>query len=140
MHKYVRGDFVHFFKRFNRKSISLSWFISYVLIIAVATFINIYTYQSASDKVLGQINAINAEVLEKRRIELDNLQKNIADLATELSRDEKVLSMMDETALSAKYLYDMIYVKKYISTWESIENEVERIYIYFKNTDYVVDS
>ncbi|MBP3337094.1 MAG: helix-turn-helix transcriptional regulator [Clostridia bacterium] len=131
---------MHFFKRFNRKSISLSWFISYILIIAVATFINIYTYQSASDKVLGQINAINAEVLEKRRIKLDNLQKNIADLATELSRDEKVRSMMDETALSAKYLYDMIYVKKYISTWESIENEVERIYIYFKNTDYVVDS
>ena len=69
---------------FNKKSISRSWFVSYLVIIAIATFINIYTYNVARDKVFAQINAINTESLERTRVQLDNLQKNIGDMASEL--------------------------------------------------------
>lgn len=36
-----------FLNNFGRKSISLSWFVSYIVIIAAATVLNIYTYEHA---------------------------------------------------------------------------------------------
>ena len=124
---------------FNKKSISRSWFVSYLVIIAIATFINIYTYNVARDKVFEQINAINTESLERTRVQLDNLQKNIGDMASELSHNEKVHYLMEKNTVDADFLYKVMGVKESITSWENLEHDVKRVYIYFKNTDYIVD-
>jgi len=129
------------FKRgiFNKKSISFSWFVSYILIIAIATCVNMYTYKVAKNKVFEQINAINSESLERSRIQLDNLQKSIGNLASELSFDETIHRLMEKEAVDSEFLFDVIKVKDEIGAWENLENEVERVFVYFKNTDYIAD-
>lgn len=124
---------------FKKKSVSRSWFVSYLVIILIATFINMYTYNVAKDKVFSQINAINTESLERTRIQLDNLLKNIGDMASELSHNEKVHYLMDKKTVDADFLYKVIDVKENITEWENLEHDVKRVFIYFKNTDYVVD-
>lgn len=130
---------IKFFKKFNKKSVAFSWFVSYILIIVVATFINMYTYYIAKEKVLSQINAINQESLERTRVQLDNLQKNIGDMATEFTRDENVRKLMARNEADSDFLYDVISLKEKITAWENLENDVERVFIYFKNTDYIAD-
>lgn len=128
-----------FFSMWRRKrSMVFSWFMSYILILLITFLLNLYAYTKIEEHLLQQIDTSNMELLQNRKQSIDSLQSIINNLAVQLAYDETVQEMLSETALTEKYKYDLLTVRNKIESWRYSNVEIDDIYIYFRNTDYIV--
>ena len=74
----------------RKRSMILSWFVSYILILLLTLLFNLYAYTQIEDNMLHQIDVSNMELLQNRKQSIDNLQVIMHNLAAQLAHDATV--------------------------------------------------
>ena len=133
-------SFKNIFNIFSRKSVSFSWFISYMVMLAVVIFTNLFSYYASYQNLTKQLQRVNTELLDNRRQRLDSMQRNFDVIMAEISSDSNLQKIMQDMSVDGSYYYDSLYIKKRISTWMRMESTITNLYVYFHRTNYIVDS
>lgn len=122
----------------RKRSMILSWFVSYILILLLTLLFNLYAYTQIEDNMLHQIDVSNMELLQNRKQSIDNLQVIMHNLAAQLAHDATVQELIYQKELTEDYKYELLSVRNKIESWRYSDVEIDDIYIYFRSTDYIV--
>lgn len=123
---------------FRHSRLIISWAVSYIIILIVTVAFNFYAYIIIEDNMMEQIDKINIELLQNRKQYIDNAQVIVNNLASQIAYDPQVQNMMKRPSADDKYKYDLLEVRKKITSWRYSDVEINNMYIYFHNTDYIV--
>ena len=122
---------------FRQNKVVVSWAVSYIIILFVTAVFNFYTYIKIEDNMLEQIDKINIELLQNRKIYIDDFQIVVNNLASQIAYDPFVQDMILRTEANEQYKYNLLDVCAKIESWHYSDVEIDNMYIYFHNTDYI---
>lgn len=125
-------------RAFQKKSIVLSWFVSYIIILIATIFVNLFIYSETQASLTRQIHATSAENLENRRQYIDNMQQNFQNTVSELAQDKTIQNILSENTVDGNYRYALLAVQNQLYTRKVLNSNISKLYIYFHDTDYVV--
>ncbi|MCI5971172.1 MAG: helix-turn-helix transcriptional regulator [Oscillospiraceae bacterium] len=124
---------------FSRHSIPSVWMISYVVISLITVFFNFIAYVKIDGNVTEQNERYVGEMLENRKMDIDNFTNLVSNVAIEISQRQTVrkLAFTNDELKNEKLM--MVHdVLNDLDVYKKLENVFDNIYIYFYNTDYCV--
>ena len=127
-------------KFIKKNKIAVSWFFSYILVLAITLVTNVYMYKKIETNIEHQINISNLEILNNKKQYIDNEQKNISNIATNLLYDVSVQDMAAESIDDLQFNTDIGKIRTQISNRIYSGISVSSVFVYFPNKDFIVSN
>lgn len=124
-------------KKIKNRKIIVSLIISYVLVLIVPYIVNIINYDNMQNALIDEISNYNAEHLNGRRQNLDDVLANVSEMVNTIYLN----NMFRETAelkgeLTNLQLYNLSKDRAYI--YGGFDFYIENVFVLYKNIDYYV--
>jgi len=134
--KYFRGDRSSMF--FNRKSIIISWLLSYIAILLVPVLTGVFIYVKTNQTIVDEINRSNNLILSKIQKDMDTLLVDANRLSIEIASNSHVQELLTfkEPMKPENYftLYKAFSSLKVFKT----SNRWNGYFLYFKALDMII--
>jgi len=133
-------------KRFfsKRRSIMLTWLLSYMAILAVPILISLFVYRQSQDILRSEIHRANNVLLKEVREVIDAQVLNAERLTTELTWNVRIRAFMYSSQFKTPgslngNLYDLHMTAKEMAIYQSLYPAIKTYYVYWKNQDLVLE-
>ncbi len=127
------------FTYIRRKRISIIWFISYLFMLLLVILLNLRTYFLLEKNLTRQNEKYSVEILNNKKQYFDNLQSSISSLTINLSMDSLIADLTKyEKEQTPEQKFSLVHASQELSAFRGMVLNVENIYIYFPNMDYIV--
>ena len=121
------------------KSVFLSWLASYFVILFVPVLLSIVVYNESEKIIHNEINRANAAILKQVQQSIDGQMSNIEHMATDISLNKKIRSVLYPQYIDSFYRYQLLEVISKELKYHSIDNDfIDKVYIYLKNSNIVL--
>ncbi|WP_282937210.1 helix-turn-helix domain-containing protein [Paenibacillus sp. RC67] len=126
--------------RFRRRSVVLTWLLSYMAVLLLPVLISIIVYQSSSKTLESEIHQANDALLKQVREIMDNQFQSMERLSFEMTWNVKVQDLL----YSNKYRfpndqrYDMFQVTQDLKLYKSSYPSIDYFYIYYAADDILL--
>jgi len=112
---------------------------SYIFILLIPSIIGLRTYATAKDIVRQDIRHSQLSILNQAKSIIDNQLQQVELLSMEIASDKKVSDMLNlKMPLSNSDYYEFSNSIRDISHYTVNRDFISNLYIYLKNTDYIV--
>ncbi|WP_168121173.1 helix-turn-helix domain-containing protein [Paenibacillus sp. HB172176] len=133
-------------KRFlvRRKSVILTWLLSYFAILIVPILISMLVYNQSQEILKSEIHRANNVLLKEVREVIDNHVQNAERLTTELMWNVRIRGYMYSSLYTLpdsldNDLYDLHQTAKEMAIYQSLYTAVKTYYVYWKEQDLVFE-
>ena len=127
------------FAYLRKKRISVIWFISYLFMLLLIMLLNLYTYVLLEKNLVRQNEGYSVEILKNKKQYFDNVQSVTASLTINLSMDSLVTDLIEYGRdLTPEQKFKLIHASQELGVFRSMDTNVQNVYIYFPNMDYIV--
>lgn len=125
--------------RHKNRSVFLTWMLSYISVLLVPILISGIIYGATLHVVKTEINRANKSILLQMEQAIDNQFKGIESLSLEVGLNKRISAFMTSDAtLSDSDHYNIYQIVNDLRVYEIANDFIEKIYIYFKNSDTVI--
>lgn len=125
----------------RRRSIWLTWLLSYITILLLPILLSIFVYVASNRTLENEIHQANNSLLNQVREAMDNQFQSMERLNIELTWNVEVQAML----YSNKYLvspndygYDLYQISKDMGLYKTAYSMVDHFYIYLVNSNTVL--
>jgi two-component system response regulator YesN len=125
----------------RRRSVALTWLISYLAILLLPLMISFFVYTVSSRTLKSEIHQANSSLLSQVREVMDNYFQAMQRLNFELTWNVRVQELLYSNKYSAypnEYNYDTYRISQDMRSYQSAYSLVDLFYIYLKNTNTVI--
>ena len=129
---------IHEFMKKNR--IAVSWFFSYILVLAITLATNVYMYKKIEANIERQINISNLEILNNKKQYIDNEQRNISNIAANLLYDVSIQNIASENISDLEFNTNITGIRNQISNRIYSGISVNKAFVYFPNKDFIISN
>ncbi|NEW08268.1 AraC family transcriptional regulator [Paenibacillus sp. SYP-B3998] len=127
--------------RFNKRSVMVTWLISYISVLFVPIIISGVLYAAAWHVVESEVNRANNSVLEQMEQAIDNSLKGIERLSVEIALSKQVTGFMNTVKpLTDSDYYDLVSIANDLRVYQTANDFIEQIYIFYRNSDTVIST
>ncbi|MGG1517594.1 helix-turn-helix domain-containing protein [Paenibacillus oryzisoli] len=127
--------------RFNKRSVWMTWLISYISVLLVPILISGILYTASWHVVESEVNRANNYALEQMEQAIDNSLGGIERLSMEISLNTRVNAFIaTNQPLTDSDYYDLVSIASDLRVYQTANDFIEQIYIYFRNSDTVISS
>ncbi|RXZ82440.1 AraC family transcriptional regulator [Paenibacillaceae bacterium] len=133
-------------KRFllRRRSIILTWLLSYLAILFVPILISVFVYNQSQGILKSETHRANNVLLKEVREVIDNQVQNVQRLTTELTWNVRIRGFLysgfyNQPGSLDNDLYDLHQTAKEISIYQSLYPVIQKYYIYWRDQDLVFE-
>ncbi|MGG1552836.1 helix-turn-helix domain-containing protein [Paenibacillus ferrarius] len=127
--------------RFNKRSVWMTWLISYISVLLVPILISGILYTASWHVVESEVNRANNYALEQMEQAIDNSLGGIERLSMEISLNTRVNAFIaTNQPLKDSDYYDLVSIASDLRVYQTANDFIEQIYIYFRNSDTVISS
>ncbi|WP_405078796.1 helix-turn-helix domain-containing protein [Paenibacillus chitinolyticus] len=127
--------------RFNRRSVIVTWLISYITVLLVPVLINGVIYMVTWNVVETEVNRSNEGVIKQMEQAIDNHLKGIERLSVEMALNKRLAGFIHAgSPLTDNDHYELIGIAGDLGVYKVANDFIDQIYIYYKNSDTVISS
>lgn len=127
--------------RFNKRSVIVTWLISYISVLLIPIIISGILYAAAWHVVESEVNRANKSALEQMEQAIDNSLRGIERLSLEIALSKLVTGFMDTVKpLTDSDYYDLVSIANDLRVYQTANDFIEQIYIYYRNSDTVIST
>ncbi|WP_052486991.1 PDC sensor domain-containing protein [Gordoniibacillus kamchatkensis] len=131
------------FKRMlvRRRSVVLTWLISYLAILLLPLVISFYVFTVSSRTLKSEIHQANSSLLSQVREGMDNYFQAMQRLNFEITWNVRVQDLLYSNkylAHPADYNYDTYQISQDLKTYQSAYTLIDSFYIYLKKSNTVI--
>lgn len=127
--------------RFNKRSVWMTWLISYMSVLLVPIIISGILYTASWHVVESEVNRANNYALEQMEQAIDNSLGGIERLGTEISLNKQVNAFITTAGpLTDNNYYDLVSIASDLRVYQTANDFIEQIYVYFRNSDTVIST
>lgn len=128
------------YKLFNRKSVVVTWILSYVAILILPITISVITYVRMERVVENEINRYNDSFLKQVRQYMDGIINDVVVLSTEMAFNSRIQQFTNvKQPVYDEQRYQVYECVKEINGLKLSRNLKSNFYIYFKKSDLVLN-
>jgi two-component system, response regulator YesN len=125
--------------RFRKRSVILTWLLSYIVVLFVPIGINLAVYYQTEKTVKNQIKRGNDTLLFQMQESVDNEIATIKQLVSQIYANVKVQNLFYSNKLSrGDYRYDLYEITQDLRSFRSAYTSFEEFYIYWAPGDRVI--
>jgi AraC-like DNA-binding protein len=123
----------------KKKSIIISWLISYVSILLIPIIISGLMYSETRKTVEDQINSSNKFALKRIQQHIDGLLGDIDRVSTEICFSTSIREVLDNMDTDEEsFRYGLFKIRQQIKLYALVNSKFDDIFIYFKDKDTVL--
>ncbi|SEG67017.1 helix-turn-helix domain-containing protein [Paenibacillus sp. UNC499MF] len=127
--------------RFNRRSVIVTWLISYLTVLLVPVLINGIIYMVTWNVVETEVNRSNEAVIRQMEQAIDNHLKGIERLSVEMALNKRLAGFIHAgSPLTDNDHYELIGIAGDLGVYKVANDFIDQIYVYYKNSDTVISS
>ena len=124
----------------KKNRIAVSWFFSYILVLAITLATNVYMYKKIEANIERQINISNLEILNNKKQYIDNEQRNISNIAANLLYDVSIQNIASENISDLEFNTNITGIRNQISNRIYSGISVNKAFVYFPNKDFIISN
>lgn len=121
-----------------RRTVLVSWFISYLVILIIPVIGNIFTYTQSRRALENEVNETNHLMLSNLQSDVDLVFQETEKIATELSYNSRVNEMMKQTEVTGAVNYLAYEISNDLQSYILSAGENLEIYLYFPKLEMIV--
>lgn len=126
-------------KYLNKKSIFISWLLSYMVILMIPFMINIFVYTQSISIINQEVNKANLKSLDQFKQVIDYRINEVRRLSTEISFNEKVNGLLGyKETFDTHHIRTFVDIIKDIGTYKVANSFIDDLYIFYKNNNFVL--
>ncbi|MEK3912237.1 response regulator transcription factor [Paenibacillus sp. FSL H7-0331] len=126
---------------FNKRSVLVTWFVSYVSVLLVPMLISGLIYTATWHVVEAEVNRSNESILGQTEQAIDNSLLGIERLSIEIALNKRVAGFMNTTLpLTDSDRYDLFNIVNDLRVYKVANDYIEQIFVYYKNSDTVLST
>lgn len=119
--------------RFNRRSVIVTWLISYITVLLVPVLINGVIYMVTWNVVETEVNRSNEAVIKQMEQAIDNHLKGIERLSVEMALNKRLAGFIHAgSPLTDNDHYELIGIAGDLGVYKVANDFIDQIYIYSK--------
>ncbi|HHW48913.1 MAG TPA: helix-turn-helix transcriptional regulator [Clostridiaceae bacterium] len=123
----------------KRNKVFISWLRSYVIVLVIPLIIGSLLYVQSIKIIDEEVNKVHQASLGQMKTLLDSSLVEIERISSALSLDNRVRGLMyKKTGLTPDHVYSLYELQKYMSYLKLSNSNIEGIYIYFRDSDYIL--
>ncbi|UUZ89923.1 cache domain-containing protein [Paenibacillus sp. P25] len=123
----------------KRRSIVMTWLISYLSVLLVPVLIGGSIYWEALRIVGNEINRSNEAPLIQIKETADNRLRDLDTLGYQVSMNQRVLDFINAgEQLTDDDHYQILNIAKDLSVYKLANQYIDQVYVYYKNSDLVL--
>jgi AraC-like DNA-binding protein len=123
----------------NRRSVVLTWLVSYMAVLFFPVFMSLIGYHEASKTLKSEIHRANESLLKQMRETIDNQFENIEILNKEITWNPKIQQLMYSNKYANNdYTYDVYEISQDLKLYQSSYGFVDGVYVYWAKGDLVI--
>ncbi|WP_158560922.1 AraC family transcriptional regulator [Paenibacillus contaminans] len=123
----------------NRRSVILSWLLSYLSILLLPILISVFVYQESSKALEGEIHRANEALLSQVRENIDNQLDSITRLNSEITWHTKVQDLMFTDKLGKNdYQFSLYQIVQELRKFKTPYAQITNYYVYYSPGDVVL--
>ncbi|PZE22356.1 helix-turn-helix domain-containing protein [Paenibacillus xerothermodurans] len=125
----------------NRKSVLLTWLLSYMAVLLLPIVISIIVYVQSSQALENEIHAANESLLKQARTLMDNQFETMERLNYELTWNVRIRELLYShkyTLFPNDYTYDLYEITKTLNVYKNSYSLVDSFYIYLADQNMVL--
>lgn len=127
--------------RFNKRSVMVTWLISYISVLLVPIIISGILYAASWHVVESEVNRANNNALKQMEMAIDNSLGGIERLSLEISLNKQVNAFINtDLPLSDNDYYDLVTISNDLRVYQTANEFIEQIFLYYKNSDTVIST
>lgn len=125
-----------------KKSVLLSWVVSYVLILFIPLLLSSIVYIESENIIKKQITDSNASMLKQLQSEVDGHLQEVESLSLKISGNSKLIKLMnikDENKIISNFsnVEDVLSMNEDFNVYTLSNRFIKSFYIFFNNKDLV---
>lgn len=124
--------------RLTKKNLLITWFFSYILILAIPLFFSIGIYFYALNITKKETSKSNDALLTQVEIEIDGHIEEIYKMFEQISFDSKVQTTSNKKSFSSADRYNLYSIANDLKNYMVSNRHINDIFIYFNNTNTVI--
>lgn len=126
---------------YKTKSIFFSWLLSYILILIITLIIIIVSYWESIKVIQHETNKVYLASLKQLQQVVDSTLSDIQRLSVEVSLNARISSLINSNeTLDNLDRVEMTKIISDLKTYKIANSYIDKLYIYFKNSDYIISS
>jgi hypothetical protein len=124
------------FNLFKKRSVFLSWLVSYLIILIVPVLFSITVYNESEKIIHNEINRANAAILKQVQQSIDSRMSSIESMAMDLALNNRIKAVLYPKSIDTFYRYQLIEIISKELRYNNIANDfIDTSYIYLKNSN-----
>ncbi len=124
---------------FRKRSLFLTFFISYLAILVITIALGSISYWSSAKVISEEMESYNMAMLQQAQQVLDERLRSIEQLALEVSINPRIQKFLYKNSDSDDMdLYELSKVQEDISNYSKVNNLVDTMFVYFNGLDTVI--
>ncbi|NOU97800.1 helix-turn-helix domain-containing protein [Paenibacillus sp. LMG 31456] len=126
---------------FNKRSIIVTWLISYISVLLVPIMISGIIYVATWHVVESEVNRANESLLQQMEQAIDNNLGGIERLSVEMTLSKRLAAFINASKpLTDNDHYELVNIADNLRVYKMANDFIEQIYIYYKNSDTVIST
>lgn len=123
----------------ENRSVTRTWFLSYVLILIIPVMICFTTYFETKKVVEKEVEKSNALLLKRVQEQMDSMFRNIENLQIEISLNSNLMKLANmEALIEDTQYYDIYKAFTDVTLMNSPRDWFDGFYLYFQNIDRIL--
>ncbi|MDF2925631.1 MAG: hypothetical protein K0R57_4545 [Paenibacillaceae bacterium] len=128
-------------KWLNKRSVLLTWLLSYMAVLLLPVFMSIIVYVQSSRMLSDEIHLANDSLLKQLREQMDKQLQTVDRLNFELTWNTRVRELIDNykyRTFPQDYMYDLHNVTKDLGLYKTAYSMVDQFYVYLAAQETVI--
>lgn len=127
--------------RFNKRSVVVTWLISYFSILLIPVVVSGIVYAATWHVVKSEVNRANESVLRQLEQAIDGNLRGMERLSVEVALNKRISGFQNATKpFTDSSYYDLVGIASDLRVYKVANEYIEQIYVYYKNSDTVIST
>ncbi len=125
----------------KQNNVFISWLKSYVIVLVIPIIIGTLLYVQSVEIINEEVNKVHQASLVQVKTLVDSSLVEIKRISTALSLDKRVEGLMyKKSAFTPDNIYSLYELQNYMNSLKLSNSNIAGIYIYFKDSDYILSN